>query len=83
VDKIRKIRETSHTLSKGVSGAGMDRRVEKKTPMGRKIAYGVAGLLVLLFAWWFVDTLLAIKANLGVGESGAGRNGTRARRKAA
>jgi len=58
VDKIRKIRETSHTLSKGVSGAGMDRRVEKKTPMGRKIAYGVAGLLVLLFAWWFVDTLL-------------------------
>jgi HlyD family secretion protein len=36
----------------------MDRRVEKKTPMGRKIAYGVGGLLVLLFAWWFVDTLL-------------------------
>ena len=58
MDKIRKISEAGNTTpGLGVSGAGMDRRVERKTPMGRKIAYGAAGVLLLLFAWWFFDTL--------------------------
>ena len=57
MDKIRKISEAGTTPGLGVSGAGMDRRVEKTTPIGRKIAYGAAGILLLLFAWWFFDTL--------------------------
>jgi HlyD family secretion protein len=36
----------------------MDRRIEKKTPLGRKVAYGGAVLLALLFAWWLIGALL-------------------------
>jgi len=36
----------------------MDRRIEKKTPIGRKLMYVGAGALALLFAWWLVSTLL-------------------------
>ena len=36
----------------------MDRRIEKKTPIGRKLMYVGAGMLALLFAWWLVSTLL-------------------------
>jgi HlyD family secretion protein len=42
----------------GVSGQGMDRRVEKKTSYGRLAVYAAGGIAVLLFGWWFVDTLL-------------------------
>lgn len=55
MDKIRKIRESSTV---GVSGQRMDRKVEKKTSYGRWAAYAAAGIAALLFAWWFVDTLL-------------------------
>jgi HlyD family secretion protein len=59
VTKISSIRQTQQDSRSSISGQGMDRRVEKKTPIGRKLAYGVAGLLVLLFAGWLVSTLLA------------------------
>jgi len=36
----------------------MDRRVEKKTSYARFGAYAAAGIAALLFAWWFVDTIL-------------------------
>jgi HlyD family secretion protein len=36
----------------------MDRRIVKKTPLGRKLMYGGAGVLALLFAWWLVSALL-------------------------
>jgi HlyD family secretion protein len=42
----------------GVSGEGMDRRVEKKTSYTRYGAYAAGAIAVLLFAWWFVDTIL-------------------------
>ena len=42
----------------GVSGQAMDRRVEKKNSYGRYAAYGLGAIAALLFAWWFVDTLL-------------------------
>jgi len=58
VDKIRKIREVREPGGVGVSGQGMDRRVEKKTSYARFGAYAAAGIAALLFAWWFVDTLL-------------------------
>jgi HlyD family secretion protein len=58
VDKIRKIRETREPNTIGVSGQRMDRKVEKKTSYGRWAAYAAAGAGALLFAWWFVDTLM-------------------------
>ena len=42
----------------GVSGQGMDRRVEKKTSYARLGAYAAAAIAALLFAWWFVDMLM-------------------------
>jgi len=36
----------------------MDRKVQKKTPVGKKLGYAAAALLVVAFGWWFVDTLL-------------------------
>jgi HlyD family secretion protein len=44
--------------SMGVSGQGMDRVVEKKTPLSKKIGYGLAVVVALLLAWWIVDLLL-------------------------
>lgn len=41
-----------------MSGQGMDRKVAKKTPIGRNVAYAAAGLLILVFAWWLIDTLM-------------------------
>jgi len=35
----------------------MDRKVIRKMPLGQKVAIGVAGLAVALFAWWFFDTV--------------------------
>lgn len=42
----------------GVSGQGMDRKVQKKTSVGKTAGYVAAALLVVAFGWWFVDTLL-------------------------
>jgi HlyD family secretion protein len=55
VDKIRKIREP---VTAGISGQRMDRKVEKKTSHARRAAYAAGGIAALLFAWWFVDTLM-------------------------
>ena len=57
--KISSIRQTQQAAGSSISGQGMDRRVEKKTPVARKLMYGVVALLVLLFAGWLVSTLLA------------------------
>lgn len=58
MDKIRKIREANQPAGMGVSGQGMDRRVEKKTSYGRYGAYAAGAIAALLFAWWFADTLM-------------------------
>ena len=58
MEKIRKLREHTSPAGMGVSGQGMDRRVEKKTSYGRLAVYAAGGIAVLLFGWWFVDTLL-------------------------
>ena len=55
MDKIRKIREP---VTAGISGQRMDRKVEKKTSHARRAAYAAGGIAALLFAWWFVDTLM-------------------------
>ena len=41
-----------------VSGQGMDRVVEKKTPWSKKLGYGLAAAVALLLAWWIADLLL-------------------------
>ncbi|MGB5626512.1 MAG: biotin/lipoyl-binding protein, partial [Woeseiaceae bacterium] len=59
MEKIRKIRESSQPSGMGISGQGMDRKVAKKTPIGRNVAYAAAGLLFIVFAWWLIDTLMS------------------------
>ena len=58
MDKIRQIKDKTYPEGMGVSGRGMDRRVEKKTSVVRKAAYGVAAILLLAFAWWFIGILM-------------------------
>lgn len=58
-DKIRRIRENNYPPGMGVSGEGMDRKVEKKTPVGRKLVFAAGGLLVIAFSWWLIDTLMS------------------------
>jgi HlyD family secretion protein len=58
MSKISSLRQTQGDGGMSISGQGMDRRIEKKTPLGRKLAYGGAGLLALLFVWWLVTALL-------------------------
>jgi len=58
MDKIRKLQTQNKTAGMGISGQGMDRKVQKKTPVAKKVGYVAAALLVVAFGWWFVDTLL-------------------------
>ena len=58
MSKISKIAEPTPGPTSGISGQGMDRRVEKKTSLGRKIGFGVAGLLAAAFIWWIAGMLL-------------------------
>jgi HlyD family secretion protein len=58
VTNISKIAETQVVHGANISGHGMDRRVEKRTPPGRWVAYGIAAVLVLAFAWWLAGKLL-------------------------
>ena len=41
-----------------ISGQGMDRVIEKRVSLGRKIAYAAAALAALLFVWWLAGILL-------------------------
>jgi HlyD family secretion protein len=58
VSQISKISTPAPDGTAHISGQGMDRRVEKRTPLGRKIGYGAIGILGIAFAWWLVSTLL-------------------------
>jgi len=57
VDKIRKLREANGPAEIGISGAGMDRRVEKKVSRKQIAIYAAIGIVLVAFAWWFVDTI--------------------------
>jgi len=59
VTKISSLRQNRQGAGASVSGQAMDRRIEKRTPLSRKLMYGGAALLVLFFAWWLITTLLA------------------------
>jgi HlyD family secretion protein len=58
MDKIRNLKGQTHPSGMGISGQAMDRKVVRKTSLSKKLGYGVAALLVLAFAGWFIDTLL-------------------------
>ena len=58
MNKISKISKPHRGEGLSISGQGMDRVVEKKTPLSRKVGYGIAALLLLAVGWWLVSTLL-------------------------
>ena len=58
MNKISKLSAMHKSDGVSMSGQGMDRVVEKKMPLSRKAGFGIGGLLLVAFAWWFVDTLL-------------------------
>ena len=58
MNKISKLSGTQHRDGVSISGQGMDRIVERKMPLSRKAGFGIIGVLLLVFAWWFINTLL-------------------------
>jgi HlyD family secretion protein len=58
VTKISNLATQTNNPSAHVSGQGMDRRVEKRSSPGRKLAYGIAVVLALAFVWWLAGLLL-------------------------
>ena len=59
MNKISSLRQSRQDTGVSVSGQGMDRRIEKKTPLGRRLMYAGGAVLVLLFASWLISSLLA------------------------
>ena len=58
VTKISNLATQTNNPTAHVSGQGMDRRVEKRTSPARKLAYGLAVILVMAFVWWLAGLLL-------------------------
>ena len=58
MNKVSKLSKTPGNEGLSISGQAMDRVVEKKMPLNRMIGWGMAVVLLLVFAWWFVNTLL-------------------------
>ena len=58
MNSISKLSDIHKRDRLSVSGQGMDRKVEKKMPFGRKAGIAAVTILLLAFAWWLVDTLL-------------------------
>ncbi len=57
MSNVSKMAEPATTRSVNISGQGMDRAVKRRMPLSKKIGFGVAGLLALLFAVWLFDML--------------------------
>jgi len=58
VTKVSNLANQPAGQTTSLSGQGMDRRVEKRTSNGRKLAYAAAGLLAIAFVWWVAGMLL-------------------------
>ncbi len=58
MNSISKLSDIQKRDRLSVSGQGMDRKVEKKMPISRKAGFGVGGIVLVVFAWWFVNTML-------------------------
>jgi HlyD family secretion protein len=57
VEKIRKLRDTPNPAGMGISGASMDRRVEKNVSAKQLVIYAIIAAAVVAFAWWFIDSI--------------------------
>jgi HlyD family secretion protein len=57
VNSISKLPGSHKRERISVSGQAMDRRVEKKISLGQKAGFAAVGILLLIFAWWLVETL--------------------------
>lgn len=57
MSQISKISRNQQSPGIGMSGQNMDRKVEKKIPLGRMLALAAAAVATLLFAWWVIATL--------------------------
>ena len=57
MEKIRKLRDAQTTAGLGVSGQGMDRRIEKKVSKKQMVLFAASATVVLAGAWWVFDTL--------------------------
>jgi HlyD family secretion protein len=58
MSKISRIADEQRHAGVNISGESMDRIVERRTPVGRKIAYAVGVVVAVLFIWWLVGMLL-------------------------
>jgi HlyD family secretion protein len=58
VNKISQLSGAHKRDGISISGEGMDRVVEKQMPVSRKVGFGIVAALMLIFAWWLINTLL-------------------------
>ena len=58
MNKISSLNEARPESGVSISGQGMDRRVERKMPLSRKLGYGAGAALALLFVAWLVSALM-------------------------
>lgn len=58
MSNVSRIPEGSSPKGVRISGQAMDRVVAKTVPLRRKLAWGAAGLLAAIFAWWLASTLM-------------------------
>jgi len=57
MNKISKLSDNRSASGISISGQGMDRKVEKKIPVGRKLGFTGLVILAAVFIWWLADTL--------------------------
>lgn len=57
MNSIRKVAENPEMPRRPISGQGMDRIVEKRTPWTRKAGYAAAALVAIAIAFWLADLL--------------------------
>jgi len=58
MSKISRIADEQRHAGVNISGESMDRIVERRTPVGRKIAYVAGAVVAALFIWWLAGMLL-------------------------
>jgi len=58
VSKISQIADNREGSGINISGTSMDRVVQKKTPRGLIVAYGLGAIVAIMFVWWLAGMLL-------------------------
>lgn len=58
MNKVSKLSGSKEGVGIGLSGQGMDRKVEKKTPVSRITGIVLFVVVVIAFAWWLAGSLI-------------------------